>query len=116
MRVFSSTVSQNTVVQEAVIEQNIKIKDPWPFDGNRHSEMRGWIFSVKLLFNSHSNTYNTDVKKVASAMLFLEGPAWDHFQALLTHIDDPDWKSNFDLFLKELKTHFGVPDEASKAE
>jgi len=93
-----------------------KLREPDPFDGSDPWKLQVFILQCKLNFWDHKDLFEDDETKVNYSLSYLEGLALDCFEPTLLDSVDPIWLSDFNLFVKELKTNFGTYDPEGKGE
>jgi len=92
-----------------------KVADPEFFDGNR-LHLRSFIAQLRLVLQSQPSRFPNERFKTAFAASYLRGPAFAWIQPYLDMNESPAILNNFELFVKELSTVFGDPDQVSAAE
>ncbi|MBW0494681.1 hypothetical protein O181_034396 [Austropuccinia psidii MF-1] len=94
-------------------------KAPDSFDGTQAHKLRGFIQSCQLIFHNDPENIFSDRKKVLYSTSFLTGRAGKWIEPYLSNIsnEDPSYLlNNWKLFVSQLFTLLGDPNEVSKAE
>src|SRR5467141_5478847 len=60
--------------------------------------------------------FKSDTDKVNYMLSYLKGSALDCFEPALLDPNEPQWLSNFTLFIEELEANFGTYDPVGEAE
>jgi len=60
--------------------------------------------------------FEDNTNKVNYVLSYLKGTALDCFKSTVLDPIEPQWLSDFDLFIKELEANFGTYDPVSEAE
>ena len=93
-----------------------KLREPDTFDSSDPRKLHTFILQCKLNFRDRKDLFEEEAAKVNYALSYLKGIALDCFEPALLDLNPPEWLSNFDLFLVELKSNFSSYDPVSEAE
>src|SRR5882724_677211 len=93
-----------------------KLQEPDPFDSSDPHKLRTFILQCKLNFRDRRNMFEDDTKKVNYVLSYLKGTALDCFESAVLDPIEPQWLSDFDLFVEELKANFGTYNPVGEAE
>src|SRR5882672_12377793 len=93
-----------------------KLREPDPFDGSDSRKLRTFILQCKLNFRDRPDMFKSDTDKVNYMLSYLKGSALDCFEPALLDPNEPQWLSNFTLFIKELEANFRTYDPVGEAE
>jgi len=93
-----------------------KLREPDPFDGSDSRKLRTFILQCKLNFRDRPDMFKSDTDKVNYMLSYLKGSALDCFEPALLDPNEPQWLSNFTLFIEELEANFGTYDPVGEAE
>src|SRR5467141_4515421 len=93
-----------------------KLREPDPFDGSDSRKLCTFILQCKLNFRDRPDMFKSDTAKVNYMLSYLKGSALDCFEPTLLDTNEPQWLSNFILFIEELEANFGTYDPISEAE
>jgi len=84
-----------------------------PFHGSYSCKLRTFILQCKLNFQDHKDMFEDDTEKVNYV-----SPIWKHCSRLFSTLHpgsiEPQWLSDFDLFIEELEANFGTYDPVEK--
>ena len=83
------------------------------FSGTESDKLNNFLFQCCLYFHSNLVQFNTDIAKINFTMTYLTGVAQDWFEVDLNQEDQgilQDWLSDWNLFVDELRRHFGLLD------
>jgi hypothetical protein len=96
-----------------------KAREPEPFSGANPDDLHKFLFQCRLYFRANPTQFESGTMKVNFAMTYLTDVALRWFE---TGIDQEElhgtifpWTTDWDEFVKELKTHFGVADIKGEA-
>lgn len=108
-----------TTKQPKVNTSRTKAREPEPFSGTNPDDLSRFLFQCRLYFRANPSQFSEDSTKVNFALTFLTDIALRWFE---TGIDQEEtlgiispWLSNWEDFVKELKTHFGHADFKGEA-
>jgi len=95
-----------------------KVASPETFHGRNKAKLAHFLLGLNIVFSTQPMRYPDEKTKISYAISFLrdDAMAWIEPFANKPIYDQPDFMKNFDLFVKELKTIFGDPDEVATAE
>src|SRR5882724_6730999 len=93
-----------------------KLWEPDPFNGSNSHKLRTFILQCKLNFQDFKDLFEDDTNKVNHVLSFLKGTALDCFESAILDPIEPQWLSDFDLFIEELEANFRTYDPVSEAE
>src|SRR3984893_14757573 len=96
-----------------------RVREPEPFDGSNARKLRSFLVQCGLNFRDRPKNFPQDSDRVNFAISFLKGTALEWFElAILRESAEEDWLEDWDLFLWELKTNFGLfnPTRDTKVE
>jgi Retrotransposon gag protein len=98
----------------------IKIKEPEPFNGEKRSELQGFLSHCRLMFLTNPDLYSTEQLKIFYAGSLLRGTAYNWFEPLLRRYESfhynplttlpPDEFTSFSSFSDAMTRMFGDPD------
>ena len=83
------------------------------FSGTKPNKLNNFLFQYRLYFRANPAQFDTDIVKVNFAMTYLTKVAQDWFEVSLNQEDQDilqDWLSDWNLFVDELRRHFGLLD------
>ena len=92
-----------------------RVSDPEHFSGNRN-QLRSFVSQVKLVIQAQKSRFQTENQKVIYAATFLRGAAFSWFQPYTEKSENEPLLNNFDLFVNELYSMFGDPNQIASAE
>ena len=92
-----------------------KLHEPNPINGSNLCNLQTLILQCKLNFQDQKDLFEDQENKVNYALFYLKGVTLDCFEPALLDVTDPLWLSDFELFIKELKTNFGTFDPKGEA-
>ena len=94
-----------------------RTREPDTFDGSEPRKLQSFLVQCQLNFRDRPEAFSSDDAKVTYALSYLKGTALDWFEpALENPSDEPDWFSDYDEFVAELKANFGPYDPEGEAE
>jgi hypothetical protein len=94
-----------------------KIREPDTFDGSDPKKLQSFLVQCQLNFNDRPHAFHSDEKKVNFALSYLKGMALDWFEpGFMDHIIPPIWYTEYNQFVRELKTNFGPHDPIGDSE
>src|SRR5882724_1281084 len=85
-----------------------KLREPDPFNSSNSRKLHTFILQCKLNFQDHKDLFEDDTDKVNYVLSFLKGTVLDCFESAVLDPIKPQWLSDFDLFIEELKAFFGL--------
>jgi len=86
---------------------------PDTFDGSDPYKLNHFLFQCQLYFYANTSQFPTNKEKINFAMTYLSGVAQDWFEVTLQQKDlsyAQPWLSTWQLFVDELRVHFGLSD------
>lgn len=95
-----------------------KVKEPEVFDGSDPRKLFEFLVSLSLVFLDHPSHF-TDQKKIAYALSYLSGAAWEWFELDILDpnvLSLPNWTKYFLALVKELQDNFGLFNAEGDAE
>src|ERR1700730_3696536 len=94
-----------------------RVREPEPFDGSDARKLRSFLVQCELNFWDRPKNFPQDSDRVNFAISFLKGTALEWLEpAILGESAEEDWLEDWDLFLQELKTNFGLFDPTRDVE
>lgn len=95
-----------------------KVSAPEAFHGREKTKLPAFLLGLNIVFNTQASRYPDDLTKINYAISFLrdDAIAWVTPFSNKPAVEQPAWLSSYDLFVEELKTMFGDPDEVATAE
>ncbi|KAE8202361.1 hypothetical protein CF327_g7830, partial [Tilletia walkeri] len=95
-----------------------KVNSPETFHGRNKSKLGHFLLGLNIVIKTQSARFPDDDTKINYAVSFLrdDAMAWVEPFASKTPEEQPAFMKNYNLFIKELKTIFGDPDEVATAE
>jgi hypothetical protein len=96
-----------------------RARAPDVFDGKEPEKLRTFLFQGVLNFNDRPEDFRADREKVNFMISYLSDDALKWFEPAFINPDPtnlPLWLSNYNLFVAELQTNFGVLDPQADAE
>ncbi|KAE8263680.1 hypothetical protein A4X09_0g7165, partial [Tilletia walkeri] len=95
-----------------------KVASPETFHGRNKTKLAHFLLGLNIVLQTQASRFPDDKTKITYAISFLrdEAMSWIEPFANKEPIDQPDFMKDFRLFVKELKTIFGDPDEVATAE
>jgi len=93
-----------------------KLREPDPFDGSNPCKLRTFNLQCKLNFRDRKDMFEDDTEKVNYVLSYLKGTALDCFESAILDPIEPQWLSDFDLFVEELEANFGTYNPVGEAE
>ncbi|KAG6878202.1 hypothetical protein C0992_008491 [Termitomyces sp. T32_za158] len=97
-------------------EGKLDIQKPESFTGHNPRRWRTYLTQCLNLFQAKPITFQLDSTRIAFAASYLQGIAFDHYTALLRFEPQNPVLSNWQAFVDEFSTKFGVFDTMAKAE
>lgn len=101
-------------------KEPIKIKEPEPFNGEKRSELQGFLSHCRLMFLANPDLYSTEPLKIFYAGSLLRGTAYNWFEPLLRRYESfyynplttlsPEEFTSFASFSDAMTSMFGDPD------
>ena len=104
---------------DAIVKSNVwkaRPREPNSFDGSDSRKLHTFILQSRLNFWERPDLFQTGTSKVNYMLSCLKGSTLECFEPALLDPVEPPWLSDFDLFLEELQTNFGVYDPVGEAE
>src|SRR5882724_4489189 len=93
-----------------------KLWEPDLFDGSNSQKLCTFIPQCKLNFGDCKDMFEDDTNKVTYVLSFLKGTALDCSESAILDPIEPQWLSDFDLFIEELEANFRTYDPVREAE
>ncbi|CAD6970757.1 unnamed protein product, partial [Tilletia controversa] len=95
-----------------------KVASPEAYHGRNKSKLGHFLLGLNIVIKTQSSRFPDDESKINYAISFLrdDAMAWIEPFATKPSEDQPAYMKNYSLFIKELKTIFGDPDEVATAE
>ena len=87
-----------------------KLRPPAVFHGDSSVNLRKFITQMRIVFRRCPRDFPDEESKVAHAISFCEGVAFNWLQPFMEEITPPSWLSNFDQFADKLRGAFGEED------
>jgi hypothetical protein len=104
-------------IKQPANKQKAKLREPDAFDGSDTRKLRTFLALCQLNFRSLSKAFQDDESKVNYALSYLKGTALEWFEPSITDSDEEElWMSDWDEFVRQLKTNFGPADPVGDAE
>ena len=91
---------------------------PDTFSGTEPDKLNNFLFQCRLYFHANLAQFDIDIAKINFEMTYLTGVAQDWFEMGLNQEDQgilQDWLSDWNLFVDELRQHFGLSDPIGEA-
>ena len=88
------------------------------FSGTEPDKLNNFLFQCRLYFCANPAQFDMDIAKINFAMTYLTRVAQNWFEVGLNQEDQgilQDWLSDWNLFVDELRRHFGLSDSVGKA-
>src|SRR5882724_10136290 len=82
-----------------------KLQEPDPFNGSNSCKLHTFILQCKINFQDHKDMFEDDTNKVNYVLSFLKCTALYCFESAILDPIEPQWLSDFDLYIKELKAN-----------
>ena len=115
---LANTLNANQTPAPNTNSRGTKARIPDTFSGTEPNKLNNFLFQCRLYFHAHLAQFDTDIVKINFAMTYLTGVAQDWFEVGLNQEDQgilQDWLSDWNLFVDELRQHFGLLDPIGKA-
>ncbi|KAE8206788.1 hypothetical protein CF327_g7489 [Tilletia walkeri] len=98
--------------------RELKVNSPETFHGRNKSKLGHFLLGLNIAIKTQSTRFPDDDTKINYAVSFLrdDAMAWVEPFASKTPEEQPAFMKSYHLFIKELKTIFGDPDEVATAE
>ena len=115
---LANTLNTNQTPRPNTNSREIKARIPNTFSGTKPDKLNNFLFQCRLYFCTNPAQFDTDIVKINFTMTYLTGVAQDWFEVGLNQEDQgilQDWLSNWNLFVDELRQHFGLSDPIGKA-
>ncbi|KAG6884921.1 hypothetical protein C0992_005597 [Termitomyces sp. T32_za158] len=103
---------RNALAQEGKLD----IQKPESFTGHDPRRWQTYLTQCLNLFQAKPITFQLDSARIAFAASYLQGIAFDHYTALLRFKPQNPVLSNWQAFVDEFSSKFGVFDTVAKAE
>jgi hypothetical protein len=97
-------------------DSKTKVREPDTFDGLDPKKLRNFRVQCELNFKARTKAFRNDKSKVTYALSYLRGSALEWFEPSILDNSEPDWESDYTLFMDELQTNFGPFDSVGDAE
>ena len=104
---------------DAIVKSNVpkaRPREPGSFNSSDSHKLRTFILQWRLNFRECPDLFQDGTSKVNYMLSCLKGSTLECFKPALLDSVEPPWLSNFDLFLEELQTNFGVYNPVGEAE
>ena len=88
------------------------------FSSTESDKLNNFLFQCRVYFHANPVQFDMDIAKINFAMTYLTGVAQDWFEVGLNQEDQSilqDWLSDWNLFVDELRRHFGLSDPIGEA-
>ena len=88
------------------------------FSGTEPDKLNNFLFQCRLYFCANPAQFDMDIAKINFAMTYLTRVAQNWFEVGLNQEDQgilQDWLSDWNLFVDELRRHFGLSDSIGEA-
>ncbi|KAF5346269.1 hypothetical protein D9756_010447 [Leucocoprinus leucothites] len=95
-----------------------KARLPDTFSGSDPEKLNTFLIQCRLYFRANPTQFQHDNQKVDFAMTYLTGVALDWFEVGLTQEEQGvfhDWFDDWNAFVRELRTHFGIANPKGEA-
>lgn len=96
--------------------RSVKVRKPDPFDGSDPQKLNTFLLQCQLAFRTDTRSFSRGQDKVSFALSYLKGTALDWFEPAIMRGEDPEWIDDWDIFVEELQSNFGVFDPEGDAE
>jgi len=96
----------------------VKVHVPDVLDGTDPHRLHHFLFQYRFYFCSGPAIFKSDKDKINFAMTYVSGMVQDWLQVALEQEDRGvyhAWLYSWSSFVKEMHTHFGIPDIATEA-
>ncbi|KAF5388280.1 hypothetical protein D9615_000284 [Tricholomella constricta] len=98
------------------LESKIDIRKPDPFTGKEPRRWKTFVTECLVTFQAKAITYEQDHLKVSFASSYLKDGAMDYFRLQLTYNPQHPMFTNWEGFVHELGSRFGIPNSRVEAE
>jgi len=108
----------SNTLEQPPIASPVKVRVPDVFDGTDPHRLHHFLFQCRLYFHSGLAIFKSDDDKINFAMTYVSGMVQDWLQVALEQEDrgvHHVWLYSWSSFVKEMHTHFGIPDVAVEA-
>jgi len=108
----------SNTLEQPPIAPPVKVRIPDVFDGMDPHRLHHFLFQCCLYFHSRPAIFKSDEDKINFAMTYVSGMVQDWLQVVLEQEDrgvHHAWLYSWSSFVKEMHTHFGIPDIAAEA-
>ena len=115
---LANTLNTNQTPRPNTNSREIKARIPNTFSGTKPDKLNNFLFQYRLYFRANPVQFDTDIVKINFVMTYLTGVAQDWFEVGLNQEDQgilQDWLSDWNLFVDELRRHFGLSDPVGEA-
>ena len=115
---LANTLNANQTPRPNTNSRRTKARIPDTFSGTEPDKLNNFLFQYRLYFHTNPAQFNTDIAKINFTMTYLTGVAQDWFEVGLNQEDQSilqDWLSDWNLFVDELRQHFGLSDSIGEA-
>jgi len=115
---LANTLNTNQTPAPNTNSRGTKAYIPDTFSGTEPDKLNNFLFQCRLYFHANLAQFDTDIAKINFAITYLTGVAQDWFEVGLNQEDQSiiqDWLSNWNLFVDELRRHFGFSDPVGEA-
>ena len=88
------------------------------FSDTEPDKLNNFLFQCHLYFHANLVQFDMDIAKINFTMTYLTGVAQDWFEVGLNQEDQgilQEWLSDWNLFVDELRRHFGLSDPVGEA-
>ena len=114
---LANTLNTNQTPAPNTNSRWTKAHIPNTFSSTNPDKLNNFLFQCRLYFCANLVQFDTDIAKINFAMTYLTGVAQDWFEVGLDQEDQSirqDWLSDWNLFVDELRRHFGLSDPISE--
>jgi len=115
---LANTLNTNQTPAPNTSSRGTKARIPNTFSGTEPDKLNNFLFQCRLYFRTNPVQFDTDIAKINFAMTYLTGVAQNWFEVGLNQEDQgiiQDWLSDWNLFVDELRRHFGLLDPVGEA-
>ena len=110
---LANTLNTNQTSGPNTNSRGTKACIPNTFSGTESDKLNNFLFQCRLYFRANPAQFDMDIAKINFAMTYLTGVAQDWFEVGLNQEDQgilQGWLSDWNLFVDELRRHFGLSD------